>query len=257
MAASAAAVMAAPCPTRRARAATRGMCGAEAGHRVPAPRIAEQPVGDVAGQQAGRPRRRDGGAAPHRRTWSRTRSRRLRSPASRWSRHRPRVSARPPASPGVAGCARMRLAPVPREDPPAESSCDMAAAAAMVGGPSGSRAQHRRVRLAPGSLSPPGPVAAKERRNWWPVPDVTALSGTTAPPASMRNHRGYLGSNTGATGIEVPGSRPSGDQAGTSRNWRYRAGRAAPPDLPVNISQRENKRRRGRLFFTSGEKFTR
>jgi len=32
--------------------------------------------------------------------------------------------------------------------------------------------------------------------------------------------------------------------------------RAASLDLPVNISQRENKRRRGRLFFTSGEKFT-
>ena len=52
-------------------------------------------------------------------------------------------------------------------------------------------------------------------------------------------------------------TRPEGDQTRTSRNWRYRAGRAAPPDLPVNISQRENKRRRGRLFFTSGEKFTR
>lgn len=31
---------------------------------------------------------------------------------------------------------------------------------------------------------------------------------------------------------------------------------AAPPDLPVNISQRVKKRRIDRLFFTSGEKFT-
>ncbi len=35
------------------------------------------------------------------------------------------------------------------------------------------------------------------------------------------------------------------------------AGRAAPAGLPVNISRRVKKRRSERLFFTSGEKFTR